>query len=84
MPEKTLPEVRRARLRPVDRTSELAWIAEHGSEYRGEWVVLDGKRLIAHGSDPQSLFKQARFQGVEGPLVTRIDEEPAAFTGGWL
>ena len=84
MPEKTLPEVQRSRLGAVDRTNELAWIAEHGPEYRGEWVVLDGNRLIAHGSDPQPLLKQARSQGLERPLVTRIEEEPGAFTGGWL
>lgn len=84
MAEKTLPEVRRARLGAVDRTNELAWIAEHGPEYRGEWVVLDGNLLIAHGSDPQPLFRKARSQGVRRPLVTRIDQEPAAFTGGWL
>jgi len=84
MPEKTLPQVRPARLRPVDRTHELAWIAEHGREYQDQWVVLDGNRLIAHGSDPQPLLRQARAQGVERPLVTRIDQELGAFTGGWL
>ena len=84
MAEKTLPQVRPARLRAVDRTKELVWITEHSPDYRGQWVVLDGSRLIAHGSNPLPLLRQARAEGVERPLVTRIAEEPGPYTGGWL
>ncbi len=84
MPAKTLPPVRPARLKSIDRSHELAWINQYGCEYRGEWVVLDGNRLIAHGVDPGPLVERARSQGVERPLVTRIEEEPIASTGGWL
>lgn len=84
MPARTLPPVRPARLNPIDRSHELAWIIEHGREYQGEWVVLDGDRLIGHGVDPGPLVERARSQGVDRPLVTRIEEEPIASTGGWL
>ncbi len=84
MPARTLPPVRPARLNPLDRTHELAWIAQHRREYQGEWVVLDGGRLIGHGVDPVPLVERARSRGVERPLVTRIEEEPAASAGGWL
>jgi len=84
MSVRSLPPVRRARLRSIDRTQELAWIAEHRREYQGTWVVLDGNRLIGHGVDPGRLVEQARSLGVERPLVTRIEEEPMACMGGWL
>ena len=84
MPARTLPPVRPARLKSIDRSHELAWIVEHGRQYRGEWVVLDGNRLIGHGIDPGPLVERAHSQGVERPLVTRIEEEPRASTGGWL
>lgn len=84
MPARTLPPVRPARLRPIDRSRELAWISQHRSEYAGEWVVLDGGQLIGHGDDPGLLVERARAQGVQRPLVTRIEEEPIASTGGWL
>jgi len=84
MPTRTLSPVRPARLKAIDRTRELAWIAQHGREYPGEWVVLDGNCLIGHGVNPVPLVERARSQGVERPLVTRIEEEPMASMGGWL
>ena len=79
-----MPRVRRARLKAIDRTHELAWLSQHRREYQGEWVVLDGDRLIGHGVDPAPLVEQARSEGVERPLVTRIEEDTTASTGGWL
>jgi hypothetical protein len=84
MREKTLPQVRRAHLRSIDRTKEIEWIARHRNEYLGEWVILHGDRLLAHGSDPQPLLKQVRAQGVDRPLVIQIEEKPRASMGGWL
>ena len=84
MHARTLPPARPARLKSLDRSHELAWITQHRHEYQGEWVVLDGSRLIGHGADPGPLVERARSQGVERPLVTRIEEEPIASTGGWL
>lgn len=30
---------------------ERAWLNAHRDEYLGQWVALDGDRLIAHGTD---------------------------------
>ena len=84
MLEKTLPPVRKARMGPIDRTKEIDWITQHRHQYVGQWVVLDGDRLISHGLDPRPLVEQARSEGIERPLVIRIQEEPTTFTGGWL
>ena len=31
-----------------DSTRELRWLTEHAREYAGQWVALDGDRLIAN------------------------------------
>ena len=31
-----------------DRSSEIHWLAQHGSEYQGQWVALLGSELLAH------------------------------------
>ena len=84
MQEKTLPTVRKARLPYIDRSRETAWIAAHEREYAGEWVVLDGERLIGHGDDPKPIVELARSQGIERPLVMHMRKEFGPFMGGWL
>jgi Family of unknown function (DUF5678) len=44
-------------------------------EYGGQWVALDGDRLIAHGPEADAVFTAARQDGAYLPLVTFI--EPA-------
>jgi len=57
-----------------DRSKETQWISDHGREYAGEWVALDGDCLLAHGVDAKQVFAQAR-KAVERPLFAHM--EPA-------
>lgn len=84
MTEKTLPQVRKSRLPYIDRSREMAWIAAHWREYPGQWVALDGDRLIACGDDPIPFKEIARAQGVERPLIVHLQKDDGPFTGGWL
>ena len=84
MAEKTLPQVRKARLPYIDRSREMAWIAEHQEEYAGQWVALDGDRLIAHGDDPMLFKEKVRAAGIDRPLLMHIPKETGPFMGGWL
>jgi hypothetical protein len=84
MQEKVLPQIRKARLPHIDRSREMAWITAHRQEYLGEWVALDGERLIAHGSDPMSFRYKVRSEGIQRPFIVHIHEEPGPFMGGWL
>ena len=45
------------------------WIAAHEHEYGGEWIALDGDRLIAHDKNGAVVFAAARADGCERPLV---------------
>ena len=70
--EKTLPQVRKARLQPIDRSREMAWIEENRSRFAGQWVALDGDRLIACGSDPLAFKERTKIEGVERPFIVHI------------
>lgn len=85
-PAKPLPQVRRL-AQPVDFSRENAWLREHKNEYRGQWVVLDGDRLVGHTTDTDTLVaivERARLEGVEAPFVERINEDPEPIWMGWV
>lgn len=84
MSTKTLPEVRKSRLPYIDRSRETAWIAAHWREYAGEWVLLDGDRLIAHGDDPLPFKELCRSEGIEVPFLVHLPKDDTPFTGGWM
>lgn len=55
------------------------WMAAHRGEYAGQWVALDGDRLIAHGRNAKEIFTAAHADGAYLPLVTFVppaDEPP--------
>ena len=60
------------------------WIAAHRAEYLGQWVVLEGDRLITHGFDGHRVADEARAVGITAPFLVQILEEPAAWCGAWL
>ena len=54
-----------------NRALEQRWLAEHREEYLGEWVALQGDRLIAHGHDSREVYRAARSAGIGVPFVIR-------------
>ena len=46
------------------RSAEQHWLREQGNHYTGEWVALDGGRLLSHGLDAKSVYTEARSAGV--------------------
>jgi len=62
----------------------LRWLHENREKYSGQWVALDGDRLIANGSTAHVVYSKAKAEGVELPFVELVtDREPVPFTGGW-
>ncbi len=82
--EKTLPQIRKARLQYIDRSREMAWLEANRRLYTGQWVALDGDRLLACGNDPLVFKEIAKREGIERPFIIHITEEPEAYTGGWM
>lgn len=76
----TLPP-RERRVDPIipqaDFSLSAKWLAEHKTEYAGQWVALEGDRLIAHGADAKEVYAVAGASGVKYPMVTQVDDPTA-------
>ncbi len=68
----------------LHREQEMQWLAEHEATYAGQWLALDGDRLLSHGADPHKVRAEARAMGVESPFVVFAEDPDEFFTGGWL
>lgn len=64
-------------------TRELRWLTEHRHEYAGQWVALDGDKLLASGSEASAVYEAARDSGVELPLVVQVESADDLPFGGW-
>lgn len=84
MSTKTPPEIRKSSIPYIDRSLEMKWLAEHEREYAGQWVLLWGDRLIAHGDELLPLREKARAEGIDRPLVVHCRTWFGPVTGGWL
>jgi Family of unknown function (DUF5678) len=61
----------------------LRWLDENLEKYSGQWVALDGDRLIASGPTAKEVYSKAKAEGVEIPFVELVtDTEPLPSTGG--
>ncbi|MGH9760203.1 MAG: hypothetical protein ACREDR_43660 [Blastocatellia bacterium] len=58
---------------PKDRSREFAWLSAHRDKYAGEWVALDGARLLAHGLDLKQVNSTARLAGINDALLIRVE-----------
>ena len=64
--------------------TSLRWLHENREKYLGQWVALDGDRLIAHGSTAKEVYSKAKAEGVDIPFVELVTaRESGPFTGGW-
>ena len=64
------------------RVKEFQWLREHGKEYGGHWVALDGDRLVASGTTAKPVVLAARRSGVS-PLIHYVEPLDALPFGGW-
>jgi hypothetical protein len=63
----------------------LRWLYKNLEKYSGQWVALDGDRLIASGPTAKEVYSKAKAEGVEIPFVELVtDPEPVPSTEGWL
>jgi len=80
---KNLHEVRRTESK-VDLSRERKWLKENRGKYIGQWIILDGDRLVGAGKDPIPFVEQARREGVKIPFMKFIEDDLEPFTGAWL
>ncbi|MGH9938054.1 MAG: DUF5678 domain-containing protein [Blastocatellia bacterium] len=65
------------------RGREMGWLSEHRREYIGQWVALDGDRLISHNEDLGKVYDEARAQGVQVPFTAFMEDPDQPSMGGW-
>ena len=59
----------------ADWKSPMEWLRMNRERYEGQWVGLDGGRLVAHGSEASEVFAAVRAEGFPLPFITFIPEE---------
>lgn len=60
------------------RTRELEWRRTHGDAlqtFRGQWVALQGEKIIASGHDPVQVVQATRAQGIQVPYVFYVEPQ---------
>jgi len=66
------------------RERENEWRRTHGDvlrAYAGQWLVLEGEQIVAHGDDPVPLVARAREHGIRSPYVFYVEPPRAP---GWV
>jgi hypothetical protein len=76
-------ETKLRRVPPIDISREKQWLKERRHEYIGQWVALDGDRLISHGTNAREVSEAAREAGVTNPFLAHIDPDEELPFGGW-
>jgi hypothetical protein len=67
------PRDKRVPAKPVrDDRRERQWVQEHKHEYAGQWVALDGDRLVAASFIQQEVWDAVDATCPNPPLVLRI------------
>jgi hypothetical protein len=65
------------------RRREYAWLREHRDEYAGQYVALNGDRLVAHSTDLGELHQLVREAGAHRPFFVRVESRDELPFGGW-
>jgi hypothetical protein len=63
--------------REMRRAREIRWREAHSEvlrQYAGQWVALEGERIVAHGPDAARVAVEARNLGVAIPYIFRVEE----------
>lgn len=51
----------------------LEWMRQHRKQYGGQWVALDGDRLLAAGPNAQEVYAAAIAAGVAVPMIDYLE-----------
>jgi hypothetical protein len=82
--ETTAP-VHTIRVPSRDRSAEMTWASSPDAQFFGKWVVLEGRQVVASGSNPKQLYEDVRARGLSSPFLIFVSpEEQAPSAGGWI
>ncbi len=61
---------------------QLEWLKGNREKYAGQYVALDGDRLVGHGATIREAQNQAKQKGVKGAFLVRVFSEETAVSAG--
>ncbi len=67
------PKIIATNLPIKDRSKENAWLARHRDQYAGQWIALDGDRLLGHGKRFKDAARAADDAGVPDALIFIVE-----------
>jgi hypothetical protein len=59
------------------RSREIEWCRTHAKvlrQFAGQWVVLEGEEIVAHGNDPLQVVADARAKGIRIPYIFYVED----------
>ena len=65
------------------RKRRMDWIKKHRAEYAGQYVALDGDRLVGNARTIREAREQAQANGVGNPFLVRLELEETVLPAGW-
>lgn len=66
-----------------ERGKELEWLAQNSRPYAGQWVALEGSRLVAHGPKLAPVMVAGSSASCEEPFLASVPNEKDLPFGGW-
>jgi hypothetical protein len=67
-----------------DRSREMKWIEANRAAFAGQWVALEGDRLVTSGPDALKVFETAASSAGGTPFVIHIPiDDPLPLVPGW-
>jgi hypothetical protein len=73
--DQTVPTASFTRIPFDDRSEEFQWLAQNSARFKGEWVALRGKRLLAHNIDYSKVSQEVKNLGIGGAMYMFIEGE---------
>ena len=67
----------------MQRSLERKWLNENWREYLGQWVAIEGDKLICHGENGHEIFAKVRAAGIKVPFVIHVQDPTLPQMGGW-
>ncbi len=64
------------------RTKRMYWLKENREKYAGQYVALDGGKLVAAGKTIREADEKAKQHGINKPFLVRVSGENETLSGG--
>lgn len=64
------------------RIERMNWLKKNREKYAGQYVALDGNRLVGIGKTIREAHTQAKEKGIKNPFLIRVSGESEILSGG--